>query len=78
VHEHTASESKRAQVGGLIVGGLSFLHPLIMVGSFVLNIRELVKGRGGERRWMNVTGLVLTCVAVLTWVVGLTILATSG
>jgi hypothetical protein len=32
-----------------------------------LNIRELVRGTGGTRRWMNVTGVGLTGAAILTW-----------
>ena len=67
VHQQEKTESKRLQVGGLLVGGLSFLHPLIMVGSLVINIRELVRGTGGERRWMNAVGLSLTGLAILTW-----------
>jgi hypothetical protein len=55
---------------------LSFLHPLLMVGSLILNIRELVKGRGGDRRWMNIAGVALTGMAILTWVVGFAWLAT--
>lgn len=76
VHAHEVGESRRLQLGGLIIGVLSFLHPLLMVGSLAVNIRELVKGRGGDRRWMNFTGLALTGFAILTWVVGFTWLAT--
>jgi hypothetical protein len=67
VQEQTVTESKRLQVAGLVLGILSFLHPLLMVGSLVLNIRELVRGTGGTNRWMNVAGVSLTGVAVLTW-----------
>ena len=68
VQEQAVTESKRLQVGGLVIGFLSFLHPLVMVGSLVLNIRELVRGKGGTRRWMNVAGLALTGLAIITWV----------
>ncbi|MFZ5438350.1 MAG: B-box zinc finger protein [Myxococcota bacterium] len=77
VTDTTVSESRRVPIGGLIIGVLSFLHPLIMVGSLVLNLRELIKGRGGDRRWMHTVGLVLTGLAILTWTVGIAFLATS-
>lgn len=68
VQNQEVTESKRLQIGGLVIGIFSFLHPLIMVGSLILNIRELVKGKGGDARWMNVVGLSLTGLAILTWV----------
>ncbi len=68
VVEQTANESKRMQVGGLVLGVVSFLHPLVQVASLVLNVRELLKKRGGTRGWMNVVGLGLTVMAMLTWV----------
>lgn len=76
VKQQEVTESKRLQIGGLVIGLLSFLHPLLMVGSLILNIRELVKGRGGENRWMNGVGLGLTGVAMLTWIIGFTYLFT--
>jgi hypothetical protein len=69
VVEEVKTESKRLQIGGLVIGILSFFHPLIMLGSLILNIRELRRGAGGTRRWMNVTGVALTCVAVLVWTI---------
>ena len=60
-------ESRRLQIAGLVLGCVSFLHPLLMVGSAVLNLRELLSGRGGTNRWMNVAGASLTGLAVLTW-----------
>lgn len=76
VEETAQTESKRLQVGGLIIGLLSFIHPLVMVGSLVLNIRELVRGTGGTRRWMNVAGLASTGVAIFAWVVLIVVVAT--
>lgn len=75
VKEQAATESKRLQVGGLVIGCLSFLHPLVMVGSLILNIRELVRGTGGTRRWMNVTGLALTGAAIVAWIALLAVFA---
>lgn len=68
VHDTTVTESKRLQIAGLVLGIVSFLHPLVMVASLILNIRELVRGTGGTRRWMNVTGVGLTGAAILTWI----------
>lgn len=75
VQQTAATESRRLQIGGLVIGFLSFLHPLVMVGSLILNIRELRRGTGGDARWMNTAGLVLTGLAMLTWVVGIAVLA---
>lgn len=69
VVEQTATESKRMQIGGLVLGVVAFLNPLVQVASLVLNVRELIKKRGGTRSWMNVVGLGLTGVAMLSWVV---------
>lgn len=77
VQGQATTESKRGEVGGLVIGVLSFLHPLVMVGSLVVNVRELRKGRGGERRWMNVTGLALTGLALCTWLVAIAVIATG-
>ncbi len=68
VQNQEVTESKRLQIGGLVIGVLSFLHPFLMVGSLILNIRELVKGKGGDARWMNAVGLGLTGLAIFTWV----------
>jgi hypothetical protein len=68
-------ESRKLQIGGLVLGCLSFLHPLIMVGSLILNIRELRRGgTSGGSQWMNVVGLGLTGVGMLVWVVGIALL----
>lgn len=75
MQQTAATESRRLQIGGLVIGFLSFLHPLVMVGSLILNIRELRRGTGGDARWMNTAGLVLTGLAMLTWVVGIAVLA---
>lgn len=77
IRAQTVSDSKRLQIGGLVLGALSFLHPLIMVGSAVVNIRELARGTGGSHRWMNGVGIALTVLAIITWVVGFSILASS-
>lgn len=76
VKNQEVTDSKRLQIGGLVIGLFSVLHPLLMVGSLILNIRELVKGRGGDYRWMNGVGLGLTGLAILTWVVGFTYVIT--
>jgi hypothetical protein len=76
VADQVAIESKRMQIAGLVLGALSFLHPLFMVGSLILNIRELVRKTYGTRKWMNVTGLSLTGLAVTTWLVIIAILVT--
>jgi hypothetical protein len=78
VHETAVTESKRLQIGGLVVGALSFFHPLIMVASLVVNIRELVRGTGGTRRWMNVVGVSLTGLAMLVWLVGILVLVAKA
>jgi hypothetical protein len=70
VKNQEVADTRRLQKAGLALGVLSFLHPLIMVASLVVSIRELVKGRGGSLRWMNVVGLGLTGLAILTWVGG--------
>lgn len=75
VQDTAVKESRKLQLGGLIIGLLSFLHPLVMVGSLILNIRELRRGTGGDLRWMNTAGVVLTALAMLTWVVGIAVLA---
>ncbi|MBL8915307.1 MAG: hypothetical protein JNM17_31680 [Archangium sp.] len=75
VQDTVAKESRRLQIGGLVIGFLSFLHPLVMVGSLILNIRELRRGTGGDARWMNTAGLVLTGLAMLTWVIVIAVLA---
>lgn len=67
VQEQAVTESRKLQIAGLVIGFASFLHPLVMVASLVLNIRELVRGSGGTSRWMNVAGVSLTGVAILTW-----------
>lgn len=67
VQEQAVTESKRLQVAGLVLGIVSFLHPLLMVASLILNIRELVRGKGGVNRWMNVAGVSLTGLAMLVW-----------
>lgn len=77
VKDSAEKESRKLQIGGLVVGLLSFLHPLVMLGSFILNIRELRRGTGGALRWMNTAGLVLTVLAVLTWLLGITALLSS-
>ena len=74
VVEEVQTDSTRLQIAGLVIGIFSFLHPLIMLGSLILNVRELRRGAGGARRWMNVTGVALTCVAVLVWSIVLTVL----
>jgi hypothetical protein len=71
VAKDVQKDTHRLQVGGLVLGGLSFLHPLFMVASFIVNIRELVRGTGGDKRWMNVVGVSATGVAVLVWGVGI-------
>ncbi len=67
VQDQVVTESRRLQIAGLVLGCVSFLHPLLMVGSAILNIRELVSGRGGVNRWMNVAGVSLTGLALVTW-----------
>ncbi len=75
VQTQATQESRRLQIGGLVLGCLSFLHPLIMVGSLILNIRELRRGgTSGGSQWMNVVGLGLTGVGMLVWVVGIALL----
>ena len=68
VTEQVATESKKLQVAGLLLGLLSFLHPLVMVASLILNIRGLVKRDGGAYRWMYIAGLVGTGLALLLWI----------
>ncbi len=72
VVETQSNESKRMQVAGVVLGVLAFLHPLIQVGSLVMNIRALLKDKTHTRRWMNQVGLGLTVLAMVTWVVGIT------
>jgi hypothetical protein len=71
VQDTAAKESRKLQIGGLLLGVFSFLHPLVMVASLILNIRELRRGTGGDSRWMNTAGLVLTGLAIVTWTVGI-------
>lgn len=69
VVEQVVTESRKLQIAGLVLGIVSFLHPLFMVGSLIVNIRELRrKGTSGGSQWMNVAGVSLTGLAVLTWV----------
>jgi hypothetical protein len=76
VQNQEVTESKKLQVGGLVLGLISILHPLLMVASLILNIRELVRGKAGANRWMNVAGLCGTGVAVLGWMGMIVFLAT--
>ena len=71
VSDVVEKESKRLQIGGLIIGFISLLHPLIQVGSLIINIRELIRGTGGRLRWMNIVGLIVTVLAMLTWIIGI-------
>lgn len=66
-----ATEANRLPLAGLITGLLSVLHPLLLVASLVLNLRALVRGHGGARRWMHVVGVAGSGVAVLVWVFAL-------
>lgn len=59
VQVHIAADSGRMQKAGLVLGLFS-LNPLVMIASFIVNLRELKAGRGGARRWMNQVGLGLT------------------
>jgi hypothetical protein len=61
-------DKKRSAIGGLVLGFFSFLHPLVQLGSLVLNIRALIKAPAGQKPGMNVAGLLLTIAAILTWV----------
>lgn len=69
VQDQVVTESRRMQIAGLVLGAVSFLHPLFMVASLILNIRELVRGTGGTRRWMNGVGVGLTGLAMVLWLV---------
>lgn len=68
VQDTSARDARRLAIGGLVVGFLSFLHPLVQVGSLVLNLRALVKAPSGQRPALNGAGLVLTLMAIFTWV----------
>jgi hypothetical protein len=77
VSANQATESRRVQIAGLVLGCISVFHPLLLIASLVLNIRALVKGTGGSSRWMHVAGLVGSGIAVLVWFVGLAVIAMS-
>ncbi|MGV3625125.1 MAG: hypothetical protein ACO1OB_30170 [Archangium sp.] len=76
VQDTSMKESKRTAIGGLVVGIFSFLHPLVQLGSLVLNIRALMKAPAGQKPVMNIVGLLLTLAAILTWVGGIVFVAT--
>ncbi len=67
VQVHAAEDSSRMQKAGLALG-IFALNPLVMIASFIVNIRELKSGRGGSRRWMNQVGMGLTVVFLLFYV----------
>lgn len=75
VRDTSVKESKRVAIGGVVVGVFSFLHPLVQLGSLVLNIRALVKAPAGHKPMLNIVGLGLTLLAILTWVVAIVLVA---
>jgi hypothetical protein len=76
VTQQEATESRRVQIAGLVLGCISVFHPLLLVASLVINIRALVKGSGGTSRWMHVAGLAGSGFAVLIWAVAILVIAT--
>lgn len=72
-----AASSRKLQITGLLLGIFSVIHPVVMAASAVINIRELRRGTGGDWRWMNVAGLVLSGVWLLVWAVGISFLVMS-
>lgn len=76
VTQQEATESRRVQIAGLVLGCISVFHPLLLVASLVINIRALVKGSGGKSRWMHVAGLAGSGFAVLIWAVAILVIAT--
>ena len=76
VQHQEVVESKKLQIAGLVLGVVSVLHPLLLVGSLVVNIRELRRRKEGANRWMNQVGLAGSAFAVFAWMVLIIVLVT--
>lgn len=66
VQVQQAKDSSRMQSVGLGLGIFS-IHPLVIIPSLIVNIRELMRGTGGTRLWMNKVGLGLTLLFTLAY-----------
>src|SRR4051812_30918725 len=47
VAKQDATDSRRMQITGLVLGCISVFHPLLLIASLIVNLRAVIKGTGG-------------------------------